>query len=237
MEKDYYFIFKDINSLDIGVEIVTFPPIIKPEKDTEIIEIPGRNGHLTIDNESYKSYNISIECLINPFAKNTASINDICSWLNGKGDLILSQESDKVYKANIIGQIAISDVINVFPTFMVTFEVQPLKKSVNTEIIEITEFSKNSVIVNIGNVPSNPIITIYGNGDVTLTVNDTPFLIRNIEEYIVINSELQEVYKDGINENFKYNNFEFPIFQVGKNDIKFNGEVTKTVININTNYI
>ncbi len=237
MEKDYYFIFKGVNSLEMGVEIVAFPPIIKPEKDAEIINIPGRNGFVTLDYGVYKNYNISIECLINPFAKNTASINDILAWLDGKGDLILSQESDKLYKANIIGQIAIADVINVFPTFMVTFEVQPLKKSVNTEIIELSEFSKNSIIVNNGNVASQPIITIYGNGDVTLIVNDISYLIRNIEEYIIINCELQEVYKDGVNENSKYNNFEFPTLQAGKNNIGITGEVSKMIIDVNANYL
>lgn len=36
--QDYYFIFNDISSKDVGIEIVEFPNIIKPERNIQAID-------------------------------------------------------------------------------------------------------------------------------------------------------------------------------------------------------
>ncbi len=234
--KDYYFIFNGINSKDMGIEIVQFPDIIKPERNIQAINVPGRSNSLYIDSNTYNSYTLSITCTLNPFFKNKQSIDKILSWLDGFGDLIISQEKEKIYSACIKNSISISNIIWLFPQFLVNFEVQPLKKSINyrNEFLEIT---KKSIINNIGTVESLPIITIYGVGDVTLIVNNQHFFIKNVDEYITINSEFLEVYKDNVNQNNKYNNFDFPIFQIGKNTIDFLGNVKKIEIQPNWRWI
>lgn len=227
--QDYYFIFNEINSKDMGIEIVEFPEIIKPERNIETVKIAGRNDNLYIDSKTYNSYDISIACTINYFFKNKKSIDKILAWLDGFGDLIISQERDKIYSACIKSSINLSNVIWLFPKFVVTFEVQPLKKSVNY-INEILEITKRTTINNIGTIESNPNITIYGNGDIILIINDKQFVIKEIEDYITINSEYLEVYKDNLNQNNKYNNFEFPKFILGENTIDFSGDISKIEI-------
>lgn len=236
MKDEYYFIFKGKKSTDFGVEIVAFPEIIKPERDIESVEIPGKSGIYHIDNGTYKSYLLSISCCINSFAKNKQHVDKIISWLDGFGELIISQEKDKIYTACIKNQIPIRDFIHLFPEFLITFEVQPLKKSVNfrNEIVEIT---KKTIINNIGTVESLPKITIFGSGDVTLKINDEEFSISNINQYITINSEFLEVYKDEENQNNKYNNFDFPKFKQGKNTIDFIGNVNKIIVGPNWRWI
>ena len=226
---DVYFIFNGINSLNMGVEISAFPPITKPERKVQTLDIPGRSGTLHIDDGTYSSYTLEIECIVDPFSKNKQKIDKILNWLDGKGDLIISTEPDKVYTAYVIQSIPLTNVIGVFPQFLVTFEVQPLKKSVNfrNEIVKIT---KKTMINNVGTVDSTPTITIYGSGNVILKINDEEFSIRNVDQYITINSELLEVYKDDINQNNKYNNFDFPKFKIGENTIGFKGNVQKIVI-------
>lgn len=49
MRKDYYFIFKGINSKKYGIEIAKFYPITKPQKNIEAISIPGRSNDVHID--------------------------------------------------------------------------------------------------------------------------------------------------------------------------------------------
>lgn len=234
--QDYYFIFNDISSKDVGIEIVEFPNIIKPERNIQAIDIPGRSNNVHIDEQTYNGYTLSIACTINPFFKNKQNIDKIISWLDGFGDLVISQEKDKIYSACIKNAIPISSVIWLFPKFLIEFEVQPLKRSINY-ISEILEINKRSVINNIGTVDSLPTITIYGNGNVTLIINEQQFLIKNINNYITINSEFLEVYKDNLNENNKYNNFEFPKFMIGKNTIDFIGNVERIKIIPNWRWI
>lgn len=96
-----YFIFKNKSSKDMGIFIDKIPFITKPSKNVEKIEVAGRNGFLTQDYNTYKSTTKSVECTI----LNLKNIDNICSWLNGSGDLIFSNEDDKIYKATIINQI------------------------------------------------------------------------------------------------------------------------------------
>lgn len=236
MKKDYYFIFNGINSKKMGLEIAKFPKIIKPQRNIQTINIPGRSNAVYKDNKNYNGYTFTIECVINPFTKNKQTIDNIISWLDGFGDLIISQEPDKIYLACIKNQIPISDIIWVFPKFPIVFEVQPLKKSVNFTNEKIT-LTKNVIVNNVGTVDSFPTITIYGAGDVNLTINEDTFIIKNIDEYITINTEFLEVYKNNINQNNKYNNFDFPIFRKGKNTVEFTGDVSKIEILPNWRWI
>ena len=45
----------------------------------------------------------------------------------------------------------------------------------------------SNVLVNPGNVYAEPIITVYGTGDITLIVNDTFVELEGIEDDIVFN--------------------------------------------------
>ncbi|MDE6357311.1 MAG: phage tail family protein [Eubacteriales bacterium] len=232
----YYFIFKGQKSTDFGIEISKLPDIIKPERNIQTVTIPGRNNSLYIDENTYNSYSLNFECVINPFAKNKQNIDSIIEWLNGFGELIISTEKDKIYNAVIKNSIPFSDTIGLFPKFPIIFEVQPLKKSVNfrNETMEIT---KKTIINNIGTVDSLPTITIFGSGDITLKINDEEFLIKSINQYITIDSEFLEVYKNEENQNNKYNNFDFPKFKQGKNTIDFVGNVNKIIVTPNWRWI
>lgn len=236
LDKECYFIFKGINSLDMGINISSFPQLIKPKRQFQQLQIPGRSGSLYLDNNTYESYSINIGCVISPFNENKKDLQEIMQWLSGTGDLILSYDRDKIYNAYIFDGIAISDVIYNFPNFMVSFIVEPLKKHINykNDIIEIIE---PTTIYNKGMVASYPIITIYGNGNVSLTVNEQIFNIQNINEFITINSEIMEVYKNSENQNNKYNNFSFPIFTEQKNTVSFSGDITKIIIDPNFRWV
>lgn len=234
--KDYYFIFNGVDSRDMGVDVVAFPEITKPERNIETVNIQGRNNNVYIDYKTYNSYNISIECTINKLSKNKQSIDKIISWLDGFGELITSQERDKIYSACIKDSIGISNVIWVFPKFIVTFEVQPFKKSVNY-VNEELEITKQTIINNIGTVESSPVITVYGSGNISLNINEDTFPINNVQDYITINSEYLEVYKDNENQNNKYQNFDFPKFKLGKNIVSFTGDVQKIKIHPNWRWL
>lgn len=233
---NYYFIFKNIDSRDMGLEIVEMPNIVKPESSIDFIDIPGNNNGFYIDLKTYKPYNISIACTINPFYTDKKSIDNILAWLDGFGDLIVSQESDKIYSAVIINNINLSNVIWLYPQFLITFRVQPLKKSVNY-INEELEINSESLVNNPGTVDSEPIITIYGNGEITLTVNEEEFQVVDVDEYITINSEILEVYKDNLNENNKYNNFTFPKLKSGNNILNIYGDYERVKIIPNWRWI
>ena len=54
MVKWGHIIYGGVNSADYGIYITGEAVYNAPERDVEFVEVPGRNGALTLDNERYK---------------------------------------------------------------------------------------------------------------------------------------------------------------------------------------
>ena len=215
-----YFIFRGIDSRDY-LTVDKLPSIFKPVKDVQRIEIEGRDGFLTQDNGSYRSNIKSVECWI----KDLSQIDYICSWLTGGGDVIFSNEPDKKYKATIINQIEFSKIILQYHKFIIQFDCQPHKYSIDNNPIILTAAG---VILNPG-AASKPVIKIYGAGNIDLTINSAVIHITSVVDYVTIDGELMDCYKDTVLKNNNMNG-EFPVLVSGSNTISWTGIVTKVEV-------
>ena len=224
-----FFIFKNIDSRDIGIIINKLPSITKPEKQIEKIEIEGRDGFLTVDYGAYQGTVKSVECTLN-----SGNIGQICSWLNGNGELIFSNEEDKIYKATIINQISFEKIIPILHTFIIQFECQPHKYSINNDIIVISQTP--NAIFNSSTAQSKPIIKIFGSGSIELTFNSNVIQLTNVVDYVTIDSDLIDCYKDTVLQNNDMNG-KFPIIDIGINTISWIGTVTKIEVTPNWRFI
>lgn len=222
-----FFIFNGIDSTYYLI-VNKLPSIFKAQKNIDKIEVEGRDGFLTQDYGTYKSIIKTVECTI----KDSSNIDYICSWLDGSGEVIFSNEEDKKYKATIINQIEFSKILRTYRRFIVQFECQPHKYSPYYNNITITE---PNTLYNSGAL-SKPIIKIYGSGDITLTINSKSINLTGITDYITIDSDIQDAYKDTENMN---NNMagEFPVLKSGNNEISWVGTVTKIEITPNWRYL
>lgn len=225
-----WFIWKDINSLDLGIIINKLPSIIKAEKNISKIDVIGRNGFLTQDYNTYKPCVKSVECTI----KNLENIDAICTWLDGNDNVIFSNEENRIYKATIINQIPIDKIARTYHRFIIQFECQPFKYSRNDNpIIKITETKE---ITNPGTVESTPVITIYGYGSIDLNINDNIINLTNVADHIIIDSEIMDCYRDGqLMNNYMKGNF--PMFKVGTNKISWMGNVQRIEIKPNWRWL
>ena len=165
---------------------------------------------------------LSVECS----TRGSENLDEILAWLNGAGDLILCTEPDKVLRASIYNKISVADMIYLYNSFLLQFRVQPFKYSVNAAG-DALELTAPTTIRNSGTVYSEPLITVYGSGDITLSINGNSYPLRNVQESITIDSEMMEVFKGNANQNGKYGGVEFPRFEVGKNEIRWTGNVSK----------
>lgn len=231
--QDVYFIFNNKKCTDMGVEISEFPALQHPERRVKTIEVDGMDGSYTQDLGAYNTYKISIECVLNKLSRNTQSINEILKWLKDSGKLILSTDPMKYYEARIASAIPIENVIWIFPEFKITFEVQPFRKSVNEFSDIIKTAGKKFRVFNKGDVSSRPIITLKGNGEITVKINDNSYLLQGVTDSVTINSEMQEIYNDTCSLNTLYKSIEFPEFQVGVNEFEVVGDVSEIEIKPN----
>ena len=215
-----YFIFKNICSLDKNIIINKLPLVERPNADINKIIVPGRDGFLTVDEGTYQSTVKTCECSLDD-----GNIDDVCSWLCGFSEVTFSNEPDKKYKAIIINKIPFAKIVDIFHTFVIQFECQPHKYDVDNNPIVLTAAG---VILNPGAV-SKPIIKIYGTGNIDLTINSEVIHITSVVDYVTIDSELMDCYKDTVLKNNNMNG-EFPVLVNGSNFISWTGTVVKLEI-------
>ena len=225
MIHEAWFTFNGIDSREMGVIVTAMPETVRAERRIESITVAGRNGSLHTDEGVYESYDRTMECALIKRAR----LDEITAWLVGSGEMTFSTEPDKVYRVTIANKISIAQMMRVFQKFQVILDTQPFKYSVNAAG-DALELTAPTTIRNSGTVYSEPLITVYGSGDVTLTINGADFPLYGVQESITIDSEMMEVFEGDINQNGKYGGAEFPRFEVGKNEISWTGNVIKIKI-------
>lgn len=210
------------------------------ESDLEIIPVLGRNGDLIVDNESYKNKSITLKCTVIPFEGETMpeALRRINHWLKGSRDYSILKFSDDPYyfEAKYKNAIDLDNKFNLFGEISLLFERKPFKYRQGSTIL-INK--KDTKIFNSGVVPSAPIIKIYGNGEITLYINDQAVIFKNIENNIIVDCDIQDAYivddkgVISLQNNRMYS--PFPIIETGYNNISWIGEVSKIEILMRTN--
>lgn len=85
-------------------------------------------------------------------------------------------------------------------------------------------------IRNNGNYISRPIMTIYGSGNINLSLNGSQIFLIELgeEQYITIDGQQFEAYKDGVLKNrLVTGNYENFVLNVGKNILSWSGDITQ----------
>nr|DAQ07623.1 MAG TPA: distal tail protein [Caudoviricetes sp.] len=217
-----YCIFKGVNSLDLGLYMEFLPERISPRRRDEAIVISGRHGSLTATDGTFETYILQSEFIL----KNLSKTDEICSHFKGEGDLIFSDTLNRKFRARVSNKIEFSRIIRDLKRFVVEFEVQPFMYEAASSTLTLTE---PTTILNIGNFESEPITTIYGQGDITLTINNSNIILNGVERKITPNSEALNAYNDSLLLNNKISG-DFPVLSIGENIISWTGSVTKLEI-------
>ena len=218
-----YFIYNGISSKDMGVILKKLPPITKPKKRIEIVQVPGRNGTLHIDENCYEPINISLECTL----KKNINVRDITKWLIEFGTITFSDELDKYYNATITNSIPLERVFRLYREFIIQLELQPIAQSTQEYIYNCNNPNENTLKID-SSAEMYPYIKLTGTGEVKLTINNKICTVTIDDEYIELDSELQNAYKGVKNKNDKMNG-EFPILIPGNNKIQITGNATMQI--------
>lgn len=218
----------EFNSLyDFGIYLSERPTLPRAERNFKFTEVEGKNGTSTIDLKTYKDIEISLSCFVLN-SDITNNINDrLNSWLNGEGGILtFSFLFDKYIKVKQVKGYKVKESSGILGEFEVTFICEPFKFLTNGEnTITITQPTS---IFNEGTFESQPIIKVYGGGNITLTINNKNVILTAIDQSITLDCEIEHAYKDLVvnAQNIKMQG-EFPIFNEGQNIISWVGNVNK----------
>lgn len=191
-----YFIFDDFISTDIG-SLADKPTISRAKRQIKDIEIFGRSGTLTEDYATYD--NITIPLRIVTTNKDIWSNETLFNTFNGKGgELKLSWLNGK-FKVKQVSEFSITQQKSSY-TIEIEFVCEPFRY-LDEEVISIT--TKGTNIFSSGNYEADHITTIYGNGDISLLINNKQIVFKGVSNYITIDTARLICYKDNTPANNK----------------------------------
>lgn len=220
-----------------GIYIASRPHIPSPERRVTYIDVPGMDSRLRRDEGTYGDITLSVECsfLGDPVSK----ISAVKGWLLGSGeaDLTFSHIPGRKYLAQVVNSIDFEIVLKIASHFVILFNCQPFQYATNNTPIII---SKSMTLTNPGTIASLPIIKVIGSGSGSLTVNGNLVSFSNIDDSVILNSELQETYKDtgtALVSKSSTKTGDYPVLLPGENTISFSGGITSLEITPNWRWL
>ena len=222
---------------DFGIYVASRPHIPSPDRRVTYIDVPGMDSRLRRDDGTYGDIMLSVECsfLGDPVSK----INALKGWLLGAGeaDLVFSHTPGRKYLAQVVNSIDFEIVLKITSHFVIVFNCQPFQYATENEPISITAAT---TLENPGTVKSFPKIKVIGSGYGSLTINGNSVSFSNIDGSVILNSEIQETYKDTGTALVSKNSTktgDYPVLLPGENTISFSGGITSLEITPNWRWL
>ena len=220
----------NIPSSDFKLAPTFRPDIPTPEQVVESINVDGRHGSLTRLG-AFKDIDFPIEYNILEMDNIKPQLRKIKGYFFGKKTLQFTDD-DVYYKIKSLQITETDNQIEEYGLFTVQFICDPFQYEKNT----IKIITQSSTLINIGTVESEPLIKVFGTGNIKISINDKSFQILSLTDYISIDCELKETHRNKASRN-KNMVGEYPVFKVGNNIISFTGSITKLEIEPRWRYI
>jgi len=228
-----WFEWNGVNCTTKGLHVLELPPITVPAERATFTNVPGRPGSLTTleADDVYDDMILTATCIV----ADPSAIPVIAGWLKGNGTVTFANRQGGFYYARIANQISFEKILRGNPhrSFAVNFRCKPFWYAANVQPQTFT--ASTSTINNPGSVYSEPVITVYGSGEITLAVGTGIVELVDIASSITLDSVLQEAYNGTESMNGCMSG-EFPILKPGMNAISWTGDVTRVVVQPNWRY-
>lgn len=220
-----YLMFNHRSSRDYEVWISGTGTFNAPERDVEVVAVPGRNGDLTIDHGRFKNIQITYPAfIVKDFKQNFDAFKAYMCSQRGNKRLEDSYHPEYYRLASFVSAINPEmRTLNRAGSFDIIFACDPRRflKSGEKQI----SISGTTTYTNRTLYTARPVFRVYGTG--TLTVNGISVTVNTADGYTDIDSELQDCYKGTISCNNKVAFSDmyktFPTIEPGENTITVSG--------------
>lgn len=223
--------FNGASSKDYGIEVEHPPKYNYPERDYTIVHVPGRNGDLVLDSESYQNVERVYELAIGEYHGDfTVLANRLSTWLHSARTYARLEDSyePEYYRMALYKEgTSIENFFHQGGRVQVTFNCKPQRFLKEGE--KAVSITKGDIWVNPTNQVAKPLIKITGSNG-TFTIGDRTVTLNAINEYIMLDSELEHAYKGLTNCNANISALYFPVLNTGANTITWTGNITAVEI-------
>ena len=224
-------------SQDYGLIMTEPPHIVIAEREVETISVVGRSGNLMVDKGRYKNVTIPYKCAIIPEGQTlrdaAVSAAELLRPMAGYLRLENTFHPESYRMARISSQISIESIVEQAGRFTVNFDCKPQRFLKSGEFP--IAYESAGELFNPTMETALPLITVYGTGPGEVSVGGVTVEIKEIEDQITLDCDLQQAYRqvaDSGPENYNGKIYapNFPALQPGTNGISFTGGITKVEI-------
>lgn len=223
------FTYNGTVSSTYGIFIEHRPVMSFPKRVIESIAVPGRSGNLLFDTGAYENvtltYQVAYKGNVRPNGVN------IATWLYQNDYLTLTDTYEPSYfrKAVYVSPLNVTDIINVAGRATITFDCKPQRYLLSGQTVLSPT---NGGSISNTYQPSLPIITLSGNG--TLTVGSRTVTISGNTGTLTIDSERQTAEVGGNNANNLITLSDgFPVLENGSTTISWTTGITNVKVTPN----
>ena len=163
------FTYKEKRSKEMHLRVLNDITFTSPRRDVNMVQVPGRDGDLIMDNGRYESVIRSIPCRLEASDNGDVEslISRINNWLIDDGgfhEFRWDHDPDFSYLARSEGDVVSRRMLSCFGNVVVKFRMHPIKylKSSLTE----RQITSGMNIENPFGVDAKPVIRVVGGGDI-----------------------------------------------------------------------
>ncbi|MCR4850689.1 MAG: hypothetical protein K5870_05450 [Lachnospiraceae bacterium] len=217
-----YFIFGELNTLDYLMYAANKNLFDGGGKNIETVKIPGRNGTLSLSDDTFDNVTITYEMYCKgDITRDISAFRSKISASSGYCRLEDSFEPDIYMRARYSKPFQVTNYDRTKAAFDVSFDCDPRKFLKSGE--KARELTSSISIKNPTCFDALPLMRVYGTGSVTIA--GVSIVINSANVYTDIDCELQEAYKGttNCNGNITLTNGKFPSLKPGVNNIFISG--------------
>lgn len=219
--------FDGVSSKDFGVYINGNQTYDAPARSREVINVPGRNGALMLDNGRFDNIDVTYHSFIyREFSENVEGFRNLLLSRTGY-KRIEDTYHPKEFRLGVYKGGFSADVVEWLEAgeFDLIFDCKPQRFLLSGE--EEVEFSSSSSILNETLQTAKPLLRVYGTG--SFTVGSGTMTISSANTYTDIDCDLMDAYKGTTNCNGNVSGT-FPTLIPGENTVTLNAGITKIII-------
>ena len=224
-----WFEWNGVRSTDLGIRVTELPPITLPAERVSFVDVPGRAGSLAVaeDEDVYEDLLLTATCVV----QNMERLDEVAAYLKGSGRVSFANREGGFYYARIVNQIPFETILRGNPhrRFAVNFRCKPFFYLDDSPTYTLT---KMTFLTNPGAVRAEPVITVYGSGDITLIVGMTIVELTGVNGSITLDTPRMEAYCGNVSANMKVNG-EYPMLGVGATAVSWTGNVSRVTVQPN----
>ena len=209
--------FNGKSSSSFGITVECYPSPNRPARRGAVLQIPGRNGNLVIEDGTYENVTLKFDVYL---SAEPANLYDraapVANWLLGSSGyqrLTTEYEPDIFRLARFAGPLDIEAIFNSYGRATLEFDCYPQRFDAHGHVYSDygSLSSGSAAITNTGIMIAKPMIKVTGKGNVVLdfssaatgntTEVDFAFSSSKIET-IILDCDLHDAYyEDGSNAN------------------------------------